>query len=658
MYGLLLRALQDYIQVTFDPESWDRIIAGSGTLPTGFEPLLPYKHEVLRHTLRLCAEELERPVSVILEDLGTWVIAAGYHGAARRLLRFCGADFADFLYSLGELPDRARLALPDLTLPDLSLEERGAGLFRLTCSNGLQELNWILLGALRAMADDYGALVLIEEENCPDGRTIALSIRLLESHFSEGRTFDLARESRRGGRGRRKSRLPAGSTPADLVAAGAEGRPLNGDPVPEHRPADAHDPVGQDIVASGPGRKRSVARSAPGIRDTPALVAAGGVAQTASARNGGGQNGGAKNGVALTGPLLIGPTLTLAMEAFNHLLPLHLILSETGRILAAGSLMRRMFPGEDLIGSPLMAHFLLRVTGQSSGPPLLPLRPGLRVRLQQRVGGLRLRGMTVALERGEGVLMVFSFGIDIVRAVEALNLTDSDFAATDMAMELLCLTEANGLAMEEMRALSRRLDGARRQAEDEALTDPLTGLRNRRACDIFLGRICRDGGPFTVMHLDLDFFKEVNDRHGHAAGDEVLIHMAAVLSRLLRSRDCIARVGGDEFLAIMPGLEPSARLQHLADQLIMQVARPVLWQGAVCRVSVSIGMVAVAAGETPQPAELLAQADKALYAAKASGRSCVRTVPFRAEAEDGAAAVPGTERQAPTPQMIGGEPSG
>lgn len=55
------------------------------------------------------------------------------------------------------------------------------------------------------------------------------------------------------------------------------------------------------------------------------------------------------------------------------------------------------------------------------------------------------------------------------------------------------------------------------------------------------------------MQLDLDFFKQVNDRHGHAAGDAVLIHVAAVLRRLLRSKDCIARVGGDEFLAILPG---------------------------------------------------------------------------------------------------------
>lgn len=175
------------------------------------------------------------------------------------------------------------------------------------------------------------------------------------------------------------------------------------------------------------------------------------------------------------------------------MLPLYLILSETGQILVAGSLLRRMFPGEDLISSPLLTHFGLRVTGQSSGRQILPLRSGVRVRLQQRPDGLRLRGVTVALADGEGVLLVFSFGIDIIRAVGTLNLTDDDFAATDMAMELLCLAEVNGLVTGEMRALSRRLDEARRQAEDEALTDPLTdpltGLRNRRAADICLARL-------------------------------------------------------------------------------------------------------------------------------------------------------------------------
>lgn len=128
MSGFILRALQGYFLANFDPDARARIIAATGASPAGSEPLMPYRIEVLRNVLHHCALELERPVPVILEDLGTWVIAAGYNGAARRLLRFCGADFPDFLCSPGELPDRARLALPDLSWPGLSLEERAGDL--------------------------------------------------------------------------------------------------------------------------------------------------------------------------------------------------------------------------------------------------------------------------------------------------------------------------------------------------------------------------------------------------------------------------------------------------------------------------------------------------------------------------------------------------
>ncbi|NPD13946.1 diguanylate cyclase [Xinfangfangia sp. D13-10-4-6] len=581
MYGLLLRALQDYVLATFDPQSWERIRIAGGFLPQGFEPLMHYNHEVLRAALRQTSSALGRPVPAILEDLGTWVVAAAYDGAPRRLLRFGGADFADFIFSLDELRDRARLALPDLVMPDLRVEDVAPGLFRLSCADSLPELSWILIGALRAMADDYGALVLIEEEAPAQGRGISLAIRLLEPRFSPGRRFDLAREADTGA-------ARAGITPDP--DAHPDGQEMPGEFGGLSQAALPLDPRAGVDFASDPGG------SAP---DNPAPYH------------------GVADGLAL-----------LSQGDFARLLPLHLIVSPEGRIEAAGPLLSRMFPGQEMVGASLFHYFQLRGPGRTCTLMQLPLIGGQQLRLEQKGGGLRLRGTAFSLGDGARLLLVFSFGIDTVRAAEQLKLADSDFSVIDVALELLCLTEANALAMREMRGLSKRLERARRQAEDDALTDPLTGLRNRRASDSFLMRLCQDQSPFTLLHLDLDLFKSVNDQFGHAAGDEVLLAVAAILLRHTRTRDCVARVGGDEFIAILPGLEPSLRQDQLAEQLVVQIAQPVPWRDMVCRVSASIGVVNVGRGHAPEPADVLALADQALYAAKAAGRGRVRHCNF------------------------------
>ncbi len=158
------------------------------------------------------------------------------------------------------------------------------------------------------------------------------------------------------------------------------------------------------------------------------------------------------------------------------------------------------------------------------------------------------------------------------------------------------------------------------QAREEALTDMLTGLRNRRACDSVLSRLCREGAGFGLMHMDLDFFKAVNDTLGHAAGDHVLIHVAGVLKASARAQDCIARVGGDEFVLILPGRNDAEALGQIAARVIAQLSAPIPYNDQMCRISASFGYVTVPAGETPDPAQILADADIALYAAKHAGR--------------------------------------
>lgn len=161
-----------------------------------------------------------------------------------------------------------------------------------------------------------------------------------------------------------------------------------------------------------------------------------------------------------------------------------------------------------------------------------------------------------------------------------------------------------------------------------AVTDPLTGLYNRRYALPALGRMLAETAQqhrgCAVLVLDIDRFKSVNDRFGHAAGDIVLAEVAARLSAALRPGDLIARIGGEEFLAALPDVsEPEA--VALAERLRRSVAeRPFQLANGdpALRVTVSIGL-ALALAPAPAPAAVLACADRALMAAKADGRDQV-----------------------------------
>ena len=207
MYGLLLRSLQGYLRATFGVAVWARVLRSAGLPPDGFEPMLPYDAAILAQVLTAAEAALDRPVESLLEDLGTFLVADPGHQALRRLLRFGGGNFAEFLMSLEELPDRARLAMPDLVLPQIRLTETGPGLYRMALAQSLPALFPIMLGALRAMADDYGALVLIDSEPSGVGTASAgegrqLSVHILEAAHGAGRGFSLTEAVSAAGGGR------------------------------------------------------------------------------------------------------------------------------------------------------------------------------------------------------------------------------------------------------------------------------------------------------------------------------------------------------------------------------------------------------------------------------------------------------------------------
>jgi diguanylate cyclase (GGDEF)-like protein len=156
--------------------------------------------------------------------------------------------------------------------------------------------------------------------------------------------------------------------------------------------------------------------------------------------------------------------------------------------------------------------------------------------------------------------------------------------------------------------------------------DGLTGLLNRRAMEEMLlaqvQRSRRTGEPFAVLMLDLDHFKSINDRHGHAAGDRALKHTAAVLKAELREVDSVGRFGGEEFLLLMPGATvETARpvAERLRTALVTDALRV---EDATLLVSASIG-IAQWRAPAEEPSRLLMRADAALYHAKLRGRDCV-----------------------------------
>jgi diguanylate cyclase (GGDEF)-like protein len=156
--------------------------------------------------------------------------------------------------------------------------------------------------------------------------------------------------------------------------------------------------------------------------------------------------------------------------------------------------------------------------------------------------------------------------------------------------------------------------------------DAVTGLLNRRAMEealeAQLQRSLRNGEAFAVMMIDIDHFKSINDRHGHATGDRALKQFAAVLRAGVRGVDRVARFGGEEFLALLPDTS-LADAQPLAERLREQVASQSLVQPQVkLSLTVSIGVAEWRPG-SDDVARLLLRADAALYRAKQGGRDRV-----------------------------------
>jgi diguanylate cyclase (GGDEF)-like protein/PAS domain S-box-containing protein len=164
-----------------------------------------------------------------------------------------------------------------------------------------------------------------------------------------------------------------------------------------------------------------------------------------------------------------------------------------------------------------------------------------------------------------------------------------------------------------------------KQLEYLAHYDPLTHLPNRvlltDRLQQALAHADRYAHTVSLIYIDLDGFKEINDRYGHACGDQLLVHIADSMKHALRHCDTLARLGGDEFVVVLPELNDIAMCQEIIDRLLIAATKPFCINGLRLRISASIGVACYPQYDKIEPDQLIRQADQAMYQAKLAGKS-------------------------------------
>jgi len=225
-----------------------------------------------------------------------------------------------------------------------------------------------------------------------------------------------------------------------------------------------------------------------------------------------------------------------------------------------------------------------------------------------------------ALARAAKDLEAGKRGADIPAAHSSREVQRLSSALRDMIHKLLSANEA----MEtQVRQRTQQLEEANQELDRQARSDPLTGLLNRRGFDaqmnhdLALAR--RSGRPLSIITVDVDHFKRINDTHGHDVGDQVLQRLAATLATRLRQSDVVARLGGEEFAVLLPDTDLEGA-RTIAQELVDSQAS--LGYPVIGGLTISAG-VSTLRGAEDTAQELLRRGDMALYQAKREGRNCV-----------------------------------
>jgi two-component system, cell cycle response regulator len=241
--------------------------------------------------------------------------------------------------------------------------------------------------------------------------------------------------------------------------------------------------------------------------------------------------------------------------------------------------------------------------------------------------GLRLCSQVRSLERTRNVpILAISDAEDSARLIRGLEIGVNDYLSRPIDKnELLARVRTQ---IRKKRYAERLRDNVQMSIE-MAITDALTGLYNRRYMETHVGSLVEQaasrGKPLTVLVLDIDYFKSINDTHGHDAGDDVLREFALRVRKSIRGIDLACRYGGEEFVVVMPETD-LAVATLVAERLRRRIAGepfPIQQSARSVEVTISIGIAALGGGDNA--ASVLKRADQALYRAKRDGRN--RVVP-------------------------------
>ncbi len=262
-----------------------------------------------------------------------------------------------------------------------------------------------------------------------------------------------------------------------------------------------------------------------------------------------------------------------------------------------------------------------------AAPPAIPLWPGHHLTAEETQSGWR--GWILRMGRVRSVLLItaISLALSWITTLIVDYLTgDPTRLSSDLMVAtivpLLVAPVVSGIGM----SLLVEVEAARRALREVAIRDGLTNLFNRHyfvaRLQAEIERARADGIPLTVVLIDVDHFKRINDLGGHAAGDDVLQRVAAALVSHVRPGDLTARFGGEEFVALLPGASNAVGID-VAERIrlaIWNITVPVFDDVASSHVTASLGTATL--GPAPETAsDLLRRADHAMYAAKANGRN-------------------------------------
>ncbi|MBO6716754.1 MAG: GGDEF domain-containing protein [Rhizobiaceae bacterium] len=271
----------------------------------------------------------------------------------------------------------------------------------------------------------------------------------------------------------------------------------------------------------------------------------------------------------------------------------------------------------------LSTFFILSATVASAGNTAIALTLPAETAFWLAASQMSVAVVAVfVLTRLRDLLLVAALLVMLPLSLNQIFGSENIVAQTLLLAVTLAVMTIFGVLIDNQR---RRLFQLANQLDYAATHDPLTGVCNRgeifRQLKRELDRAGRSGTPLSVLSVDIDHFKAINDGYGHAAGDRVLKEVAARMTTLVRPSDALGRVGGEEFMIVLPAT-CVVGAKYLAERLrsgIEQVAIP--WDDRTIRCTISIGVAQSGANE--QSEVLYTRADEALYTAKSAGRNCL-----------------------------------